>query len=69
MNGCELPCGTILRVEPADSSCGSSLHYGSASAAPVATEKPEEDTVVEDKTAGVGEDETEDLDDFFASLT
>jgi hypothetical protein len=66
MNGCELPCGTILRVEPADSSCGSSLHYG---AAPVATEKPEEDTVVEDKTAWVGEDETEDLDGFFASLT
>lgn len=70
MNGCELPCGTSIRVEPASTSYSESQHYGptdsSPSKAPIAV-KPSQDGNM-DMDGGKDGDDGEDLDDFFASL-
>ena len=76
MNGAELPCGTVIKVEPArtnDRKDGD--HYGPAAVPNAATN--EESTRAEASTAEEAtteadekkvEEASEELDDFFASL-
>jgi len=56
MNGCELPCGSIIKVQPAKSEKDKSVSV-------VATR---EDSLTSQKEAEVPKDDG--LDDFFASL-
>jgi hypothetical protein len=73
MNGAELPCGSVLHVEPASSNNAASgttsqqSHYGPAKSQ--ALERPHGE-VEKDETpaADNDDDDEEDLDDFFDSL-
>jgi len=74
MNGAELPCSSVLHVEPSSSTYGQKKdqevsHYGpstaSSSAAAEETDKQRND---EASKVNAQKTEDEDLDDFFASL-
>lgn len=70
MNGAELPCGSILRVQPADSSYSQSAskyapQLTTTGAVVTAAKRP---PVVDDKEGDKKEDDDSDLDDFFDSL-
>jgi hypothetical protein len=75
MNGCELPCGNVLSVQPATNHATSS-NYGPAASvtmnpcgpsSPPPTNNGTVATPTKEETAPAVKEE-EDLDDFFASL-
>ena len=72
MNACELPCGSVLKVQPADSEYKKNgladlQCYGPGqSSNPNKVIEPASIPIVD--TMIVAEDTSEDLDDFFASL-
>ena len=77
MNGAELPCGSVLQVEPANSSYGGQkkdqmTSYGGPSASTVCSssfpEKTDKREAFEATNGDIQKTEDEDLDDFFASL-
>lgn len=79
MNGAELPCGTVIQVEPASSEYKEvkHSHYGpQPSTQQQQQQEAATSTAVVEATAKEKQDDekkveeaTEDLDDFFASLT
>lgn len=70
MNGCQLPCGSIIQVQPADSTYDKNI-----ASATSPTHKKQKETAVVDEinpppapNDDQNEESMEDLDDFFASL-
>jgi hypothetical protein len=74
MNGVELPCGSIIQVEPAVSSKNSTHQKEDAPADPKALVAPEREEPLDDKvpplkpTMSDSQSAADQLDDFFASL-
>mmetsp|Transcript_6323 Transcript_6323/g.14280 ORF Transcript_6323/g.14280 Transcript_6323/m.14280 type:complete len:113 (-) Transcript_6323:144-482(-) len=69
MNGAELPCGTVIQVQPASSDYkkSSHSHYGNGESEEGKSTDPRETKGKTDVERV--EEATADLDDFFASLT
>jgi len=70
MNGAELPCGTVIQVEPANSKYkdAKASHYGPQSAQLSQKEETESPSTQNTQKHDKKEEAPEDLDDFFASL-
>lgn len=74
MNGVELPCGSIIQVEPAVSSKNSTSQKANAPADPKAHVTHEREEPMDDKvpphqpTINDSQSAADQLDDFFASL-
>ena len=73
MNGAELPCGSILQVEPSDSSYGQNSSRYAPQSQPQPTTGKKNQNVKDEKEQPAGEegdkkDNDSDLDDFFESL-